>query len=237
MVKTFLNQPSRCVIVYLFIYLFIVISLQSEYDRLRVITYPGTNVAIVCFSLVCPRSFTNVFDRWLPELVSYCPDTVAVVLVGLKADLRSSTMTRSSDDDLTTAATRLLPASDSCSADRRSEKRKYEPEVVTTAQGVKAARRIGADFYVECSALSGDRLAEVFSCAAAAALKSVAALNLSPVPHLLASWRRKHRRRVLERAAGKRPRSKLTIIELLVSLVDCWQHRTKLSGTSTSLHQ
>ena len=33
---------------------------QEDYDRLRPISYPDTNVFLVCFSVVSPDSFTNV---------------------------------------------------------------------------------------------------------------------------------------------------------------------------------
>ena len=33
---------------------------QEDYDRLRPISYPDTNVFLVCFSVISPDSFENV---------------------------------------------------------------------------------------------------------------------------------------------------------------------------------
>jgi len=33
---------------------------SAEYDQLRPLSYPGTDVFIVCFSLTGPETFTNV---------------------------------------------------------------------------------------------------------------------------------------------------------------------------------
>jgi len=55
---------------------------------MRFITYPGTDVVIVCFSVVRAASLDSVVDRWLPELDRYLPPTVPLVLVGTQLDLR-----------------------------------------------------------------------------------------------------------------------------------------------------
>eukprot|EP00966_Prymnesium_polylepis_P286253 6612411-Prymnesium_polylepis.1 len=60
---------------------------QEEYDRLRPMSYPGTDVFVVCFSLVNPASLSNVKQKWLPEIKYYCPGA-KIVLVGCKSDLR-----------------------------------------------------------------------------------------------------------------------------------------------------
>ena len=44
---------------------------QEDYDRLRPLSYPQTDVFLVCFSVVSPSSFENVKEKvWikLPEL-------------------------------------------------------------------------------------------------------------------------------------------------------------------------
>ena len=58
-----------------------------EYDRLRPISYPQTDVFLLCFSLVCDSSFDRIATKWTPELRHHCPD-VPVVVVGTKADLK-----------------------------------------------------------------------------------------------------------------------------------------------------
>ena len=60
---------------------------QEDYDRLRPLSYPDTDVVLVCFSIDEPTSLDNVLQRWHPELVHFLPN-VPRLLVGLKADLR-----------------------------------------------------------------------------------------------------------------------------------------------------
>eukprot|EP01103_Thecamoeba_quadrilineata_P003278 TRINITY_DN13071_c0_g1_i1.p1 TRINITY_DN13071_c0_g1~~TRINITY_DN13071_c0_g1_i1.p1 ORF type:complete len:220 (-),score=29.53 TRINITY_DN13071_c0_g1_i1:249-908(-) len=62
---------------------------QDEYSKLRSLTYPDTDVFLVCFSLVYPPSLHNVEDKWLPELSRLCPGA-NIVLVGTKLDLREN---------------------------------------------------------------------------------------------------------------------------------------------------
>ena len=40
---------------------------QEEYDRLRVLSYPGTNVVLICFSLISKASFENVRHKVCPH--------------------------------------------------------------------------------------------------------------------------------------------------------------------------
>ncbi|XP_027808009.2 rho-related GTP-binding protein RhoG-like [Marmota flaviventris] len=56
---------------------------QEEYDRLRTLSYPQTNVFVICFSIASLPSYENVRHKW-----HHCPD-VPILLVGTKKDLRS----------------------------------------------------------------------------------------------------------------------------------------------------
>ena len=109
---------------------------QEEYDRLRTLAYPGTDVFLVCFSVALPSSFENVRDKWIPEVKHYCPK-VPLVLVGTQSDLRGDAVTISN-------------------LAKRKEK------FVTEEEAAKLARRIGAYTYTECSALTQKGLKNVF---------------------------------------------------------------------------
>lgn len=61
---------------------------QEEYDRLRPLSYPQTDVFLVCFSISLKTSLKNVRSKWVPELKHYCPD-VPFLLIGTKLDLRN----------------------------------------------------------------------------------------------------------------------------------------------------
>jgi len=53
---------------------------------MRTVSYPHTDVFVLCFSLVHPNSFENVKNRWYPELKEFCPES-PILLVGTKSDL------------------------------------------------------------------------------------------------------------------------------------------------------
>lgn len=61
---------------------------QDDYDRLRPLSYPNSDVVIICYSIDMPSSLTNVVDKWLPEVRYFCKPNVPVILVGNKKDLR-----------------------------------------------------------------------------------------------------------------------------------------------------
>ncbi|KAL9652344.1 hypothetical protein ABK040_012000 [Willaertia magna] len=60
---------------------------QEDYDRLRPLSYPDTNIFLVVFSVVLRSSFENIGSKWLEEIRHYAPG-VPAVLVGAKVDLR-----------------------------------------------------------------------------------------------------------------------------------------------------
>lgn len=60
---------------------------QEEYDRLRPLSYPQSDVFLVAFSIDSRTSFENARAKWIPEVKHYCPG-VPIVLVGTKVDLR-----------------------------------------------------------------------------------------------------------------------------------------------------
>ena len=46
---------------------------QEDYDRLRPLSYPSTDVFLVCFSVIAPASYDNVEGKWKPEIEQHCP--------------------------------------------------------------------------------------------------------------------------------------------------------------------
>jgi len=60
---------------------------QEDYDRLRPLSYPQTDVFLICYSIMNPASFGNVKTKWWPEITHHAPG-VPFILVGTKLDLR-----------------------------------------------------------------------------------------------------------------------------------------------------
>lgn len=119
---------------------------QEDYDRLRPLSYPQTDVFLVCFSVVSPPSFENVREKWFPEVHHHCPG-VPCLIVGTQQDLR--------DDPATIEKL------------ARNNKQK----AITQDMGEKLCDQLGAVKYVECSALTQRGLKNVFDEAIIAALE------------------------------------------------------------------
>jgi len=109
---------------------------QEDYDRLRPLSYPQTDVFIICFSLVSPPSFENVRTKWWPEISHHAPGT-SILLVGTKLDLR---------EDVATV--------------NKLRERRMAP--IAYPQGMAMSKDIGAVKYLECSALTQKGLKNVF---------------------------------------------------------------------------
>lgn len=109
---------------------------QEDYDRLRPLSYPQTDVFLVCFSVTSPASFENVKEKWFPEVHHHCPG-VPCLIVGTQVDLR---------DDPTVL--------------EKLARQKQRP--ITSEAGERLARELGAIKYVECSALTQKGLKNVF---------------------------------------------------------------------------
>ncbi|KAH9524454.1 hypothetical protein Btru_054606 [Bulinus truncatus] len=59
---------------------------QEDYDRLRPLSYPQTDVFFVCYSVERRASFENIRSKWIPEIRHFCPN-VPVVIIACKTDL------------------------------------------------------------------------------------------------------------------------------------------------------
>lgn len=59
---------------------------QEDYNQLRPLSYPNTDVFLICFSVVNPASYHNVQEEWVPEL-KVCMPNVPYVLIGTQVML------------------------------------------------------------------------------------------------------------------------------------------------------
>lgn len=109
---------------------------QEDYERLRALSYHETDVFILCYSIVHHPSLENIERRWAPEIKRVSPGS-HMILCGCKMDLR--------DDPVEL---------------QRLAQRGQTP--VTTAEGERISRVIGADSFFECSALTQHGLKDVF---------------------------------------------------------------------------
>ncbi|EAZ62793.1 predicted protein [Scheffersomyces stipitis CBS 6054] len=117
---------------------------QEDYDRLRPLSYPDSNVILICFSVDSPDSLDNVLEKWISEVLHFCQG-VPIILVCCKADLRN-------DPNVI------------------EQLRQHQQQPVSTSEGQSVAEKIGAYSYLECSARTGQGVREVFETATRASL-------------------------------------------------------------------
>ncbi|KAJ7263529.1 cell division control protein 42 [Mycena rebaudengoi] len=117
---------------------------QPEYDRLRPLSYPQTDVFVACFSVGLPASFENIKHKWFPEVHHHCPG-VPCLIVATQIDLRS-------DQQAVQKMTKLWQ------------------RPVSYHEGLGLARELGATRYLECSAKTREGVDDVFAQAIAAAV-------------------------------------------------------------------
>ncbi|KAH9261927.1 hypothetical protein BASA81_000583 [Batrachochytrium salamandrivorans] len=109
---------------------------QEDYDRLRPLSYPQTDVFLVCFSVISPSSYENVKNKWFPEISQHAPG-VPFLLVGTKTDLR--------DDE-----------------EQVAKLRDKNLSPISEAKGNELAAKLGAQKFLECSALTQKGLKNIF---------------------------------------------------------------------------
>lgn len=115
------------------------------YRRLRPLSYPDTDIVLICFSVDSPSSATNVIEEWNPEIRHFCVGC-PVILVACKIDLRT----------------------DATSIEKLKEQNE---KPVPSETGRKIATEIKADAYMECSAKTREGIHDLFIHAARLALK------------------------------------------------------------------
>ncbi|KAI8644814.1 ras-like protein family, member Ab [Parasitella parasitica] len=111
---------------------------QEEYDRLRPLCYPETDVILICFAIDQIQSFTNVQDKWVPELDHFLFNTPRL-LVGTKKDLRGD-------------------------KDHIRRLNMNGQKLISTREAEELAKKIGTQ-YIECSAKENDNVKEVIDTA------------------------------------------------------------------------
>lgn len=103
---------------------------------MRPLSYPQTDVFLVCFSVTSPASFENVREKWFPEVHHHCPG-VPCLIVGTQTDLRDDGAVR-----------------------EKLARQKMQP--IRKEDGDRMSKELGAVKYVECSALTQYKLKDVF---------------------------------------------------------------------------
>ena len=109
---------------------------QEDYDRLRPLSYPLTDIFILCFSITAPSSFENIKSKWHTEISKYAPG-IPFILVGTKLDTRSDNAVNAQ-----LIAKRQAP--------------------ITKARGETLCTELKGFKYVECSSLTQEGLKQVF---------------------------------------------------------------------------
>jgi Ras homolog gene family, member A len=118
---------------------------QEDYDRLRPLSYPDTDVVLICYSIESIDSLGNIEEKWYPEVKHFCSN-VPIILVGNKKDLRNDESTK-------------------------QELMKSGLAPVKVEEGRAMAERIQAKAYLECSAKTKEGVRAVFETATKASLE------------------------------------------------------------------
>ena len=109
---------------------------QEDYDRLRPLSYPDTDVFLILYSVISRISLDHAASKWVPEITHHCA-TAPHMLVGTKADLR---------DDAETMK---------CLAEKGQTP-------ITMEEGIAFSKKIGSAKHYECSALKQTGLKDLF---------------------------------------------------------------------------
>ena len=118
---------------------------QEDYDRLRPLSYPDTDVILLCFSISSPDSLEAISNRWADEVKRFCPN-VPIILVGNKKYHRNDPNTI-----------------------KKLASEKQEPVKIEEREAM--AVNINAFAYLECCAKTKEGMTEVLETATRAALQ------------------------------------------------------------------
>ena len=135
-----------------------------------------TDLIMLCYSVDSRDSLENVESKWVGEIADNCPG-VKLVLVALKCDLRENGNEDDEDaagNDNNGGASAVDPSQQpQPTAPQQQPQQQQSGEkrpTINYEQGLEVARRIGAQRYLECSAMRNRGVNEAFTEAARVAL-------------------------------------------------------------------
>lgn len=128
---------------------------QEEFDQIRQLAYPGTDLILLCYAVNCRTSLENILDTWIHEIRGHCPST-PVMLVGCKADQRI------------------------CNASNFNNSELSLPTIITPQEAQQVSKLIGAHLSIECSAMYNLNVQSVFEIAARLILDMDKAITKKP---------------------------------------------------------
>ena len=109
---------------------------KDDFDEMHPLFYGDADVFLVCFSIASFASFSNISDKWIPEIRHYCPKT-PLILAGTECNLRNDEKAIS---DL-----------------KKTGKIPIEYEA-----GLQLAEKINASKYLECTAVADESVNKLF---------------------------------------------------------------------------
>jgi len=126
----------------------------DEYNQLRPLSYPNADVVVLAFRCYGTKTqFELVTKKWLPELRKFLPD-VPIVLCCTQTDRRT-------DGNFINDARKKNEAA------KQAEDLQY---FITSKEAMEIAVRYHCAAYVECSAVTGEGVKNVFDTCIAAAV-------------------------------------------------------------------
>lgn len=110
---------------------------QEDFDNIRPMSYPKTDICIICYSVTEQYSYVNARQKWFPELQRHAPNA-PIILVATKVDERSN--------------------------NRLNERLVHNTtqEYITHEQGLELMQDISAVMLYECSALNNKGVKHIF---------------------------------------------------------------------------
>ncbi|KAL3873242.1 hypothetical protein ACJMK2_036382 [Sinanodonta woodiana] len=106
---------------------------QEDYEELRIFTYKESEVIVVCYSVSDRDSYCRVRDYWLQEILKYARGSHKKPVILVATH-----------------------------ADQRNKCDSNLDKPVSTSEGEQLAKAIGAEKFIECSAVTRKGVSEIF---------------------------------------------------------------------------